>query len=163
MGRIDLVSVALSLAAILPIVYGFKELAKNGLLPLPIAAIVAGLAVSVIFLRRERTLDDPILDLGLFTSRAFSAAVGAMLFGTMLMGAIMLFVTQYLQLVEGLSPLRAGMWMLPAVAAQTFIFLLVPLIARRIRPAYIMGVGLAVSLTGLILLTQLDATSGTRA
>jgi uncharacterized membrane protein len=43
------------------------------------------------------TLADPLLDLGLFASRAFSAAVGAMLFGTMLMGAIMLFVTQYLR------------------------------------------------------------------
>lgn len=159
-GRLDLFSVALSLATILPIIYGLKELAKNGWQPAPIAAIVAGSAVGVVFVRRQRTLTDPLLDLRLFANRAFSAALGSMLLGTMLMGAIMLFITQYLQLVLGLSPLRAGLWMLPAVAASTVGFLFSPLLARRIRPAYLIGGGLAISVVGLLLVTQASATSG---
>ncbi|ALC83042.1 MULTISPECIES: MFS transporter [Bacillus] len=159
-GRLDLVSVILSLGAILPIVYGFKELAKNGLHPLNIFVIVAGLAVGVIFVRRQHALHDPLLDLRLFINRELSTAMGGQLFCTMLMGVIMVLVTQYLQLVEGLTPLRASLWMIPAVAAQMTSFLLSPLLARRIRPAYLIGAGLAVSVTGLFLLTQVDMSTG---
>ena len=76
------------------------------------------------------------------------------------MGAILVFITQYLQLVEGLSPLRAGLWMLPAAAASTAGFQLAPLIARRIRPAVLIAGGLAVSVTGLLVITQAGAASG---
>jgi MFS transporter, DHA2 family, multidrug resistance protein len=158
-GRLDLFSVALSLATILPIVYGLKELARSGWQPVPVAAVLAGLAVGVLFVRRQRRLEHPLLDLRLFTDRAFSAALGGMFFGTLLMGAIMLFITQYLQLVEGLPPLRAGLWMLPAVAASIVSFLFSPLLARQIRPAHLIGAGLLVSVTGLLVITQVQATS----
>ncbi|WP_316571362.1 MFS transporter [Neobacillus sp. YIM B06451] len=159
-GRIDLASVFLSLAAILPIIYGIKELSKDGLQMLNIVAIIFGLIVSVIFIRRQRALNDPLLDLRLFSSRAISTALGGQLFVPMLMGVIMLLVTQYLQLVEGLTPLRTAIWMLPTVAAQIISFMMSPLLARRIRPAYLIGAGLAVSVTGLFLLTQVNEASG---
>jgi len=159
-GRLDLTSVALSLAAILPIVYGLKELAKSGWQPLPVAAVLCGAIVGGLFVRRQRALADPLLDLRLFTNKAFSTALGCMMLGTMLMGALMLFMTQHLQLVQGLSPLRAGLWMLPATAASVVSFLLAPLLARRIRPAYLIGGGIAVSVTGLLLLTQVGTSSG---
>ena len=78
-GRLDLASVALSLATILPIIYGLKELAKDGLAVGPLAAIAAGAVVGVVFLRRQRRLDDPMLDLTLFQNRSFSAGLGVML------------------------------------------------------------------------------------
>ena len=159
-GRLDLASVALSLAAILPIVYGLKELAKAGWHSLPVAAIVAGLVFGTVFVRRQRSLADPMLDVRLFANRAFTAALAGMLFGTMLMGAMMVFITQHLQLVEGVSPLRAGLWMLPAVATSIISFQLSPLVARRIRPAYLIGAGLAVSVVGVLMLTRVGATSG---
>jgi MFS transporter, DHA2 family, multidrug resistance protein len=158
-GRLDLASVALSLAAILPVIYGLKELARSGWGAPPLAAIAAGAAVGLAFVRRQRALADPLLDLRLFADRAFSAALGGMLFGTMLMGAIMVFITQYLQLVQGLSPLRAGLWMLPAAGATTS-FLLSPLVARRVRPALLIGGGLTVSAVGLLAIALADATSG---
>jgi DHA2 family multidrug resistance protein-like MFS transporter len=159
-GRLDLPSVALSLAAILPIVYGLKELARNGWHPVPLAAIVAGTAVGIGFVRRQHTLADPLLDMRLFANRAFSGALGSMFFGTLTMGAMMLFSTQHLQLVEGLTPLRSGLWMLVPVAVSTASVLLSPLAARRIRPAYLIGAGLPVSVAGLLVLTQVDAASG---
>ncbi|GAA0932197.1 MFS transporter [Nonomuraea longicatena] len=158
--RLDPLSVVLSLAAILPVVYGLKEIAKSGWQPVPPAALVLGAAVAVVFARRQRRLADPLLDLRLFARRSFSTAVGGMMAATLLMGAMMLFITQHLQLVEGLTPLTAGLWMLPAVAANGAGFLVSPLLARRIRPAYLIGGGLLLSIAGLLLLTRVDTVSG---
>jgi DHA2 family multidrug resistance protein-like MFS transporter len=159
-GRLDLASVVLSLAAILPVIYGLKELARNGWQPVPIAAVVAGVAFGAVFAHRQRRLTDPMLDLRLFTNRAFSTALGAMMLGTLLMGAIMLFITQYFQLVQGLSPLRAGLWMLPAVVCSIASVLLAPVLARRIRPARLIAAGLSISVVGLLLISQAGAVSG---
>src|SRR5690606_25547216 len=117
-GRLDLASVALSLATILPIIYGLKELAKDGLAVGPLAAIAAGAVVGVVFLRRQRRLDDPMLDLTLFQNRSFSAGLGVMLAGALVMGGMFLFITQYLQLVAGLSALDAGLWLVPPAIAM---------------------------------------------
>ena len=159
-GRLDLTSVALSLAAILPVVYGLKELAAHGWDATPVYAVVVGAAFGVVFVRRQRTLDDPLLDLRLFSRGPFTAALSGMLVTTLTMGALMVFIAQYLQLVQGLSPLRAGLWMLPAVGASVVSFLFAPLLARRIRPGYLVGGGLAVSVCGLLLVTQADASGG---
>jgi len=159
-GRLDPASVALSLAAILPAVYGLKELARGGFAPLPVTAVLAGLAFGIICVRRQHRLADPLLDLRLFRDRAFTMALVCMMLATMLLGALMVFIAQHLQLVEGLSPLHAGLAMLPAVAASLASFLLSPLIARRIRPAYLIAGGLAVSVIGLLLVTRVGTGSG---
>jgi DHA2 family multidrug resistance protein-like MFS transporter len=159
-GRIDLPSVGLSLAAILPLVYGLKELARSGWQPVPLAAAVVGVAFGWVFVRRQRRLDDPLLDLRLFAHRAFSAALGSMMFGTMLMGAIMMFIAEYFQLVHGLSPLRSGLCMLPGVGASMVSFLVSPHLARRVRPAYLIGGGMGVSVCGLLLIASADPVSG---
>jgi len=159
-GKLDLTSVGMSLAAIIPAIYGLKELAKNGWQPLPVAGLLVGAAFAVLFVRRQRRLAHPLLDLRLFANRSFSTALGGMMACTLLMGAIMLFITQDLQLVEGLSPFAAGLWMMPAVAANTVSFVVSPLLARRFRPAYLIGAGLTISVAGLLVLTRTDTTSG---
>jgi DHA2 family multidrug resistance protein-like MFS transporter len=158
-GRLDLVSVALSLGTILPIIYGLKQLATHGVALVPLVAILAGAGFGAAFADRQRRLVDPLLDLRLFANRRFSAALGSM-FGMTLIGANMLFIAQYFQLVAGLSPLKAGLWMLPAVAGSMVGLLLSPIIARRIRPAYLIGAGLLVAMAGFLTLAQASATSG---
>jgi MFS transporter, DHA2 family, multidrug resistance protein len=159
-GRLDPVSVGLSFVAVLPIIYGLKELAANGWAVGPLASMAVGIAFGVSFVRRQRSLPNPLLDLRLFSNRSFSTALGGMLFGTMLMGSIMLFITQHLQLVEGLTPLKAGLWMLPAVIANTVSFMVSPILARKHRPAYLIGGGLVISVIGLLILTQVDPNAG---
>ena len=157
---LDVASVALSLAAILPAVYGIKELARHGLEPTPLAALVVGLLFTAAFLRRQRTLRDPLVDLRLFRERTFRTALGGMFVNTLLPGATMVLITQYLQLVAGYQPLRAGLALLPAVAAGLIATQVAPLAARRIRPAPLIAGGLAVSVVGLLLLTgATDATA----
>jgi DHA2 family multidrug resistance protein-like MFS transporter len=159
-GRLDLASVALSLAALLPVIYGLKELATSGAEPVPVAAVVAGVALGVVFVRRQHTLPSPLLDLRLFASRSFSAALGISLLVGATMGGVFLFANQYLQLVAGLSPLRTGLWLvLPALAMITA-SMMAPVIARRVRPGTVMAAGLALAAVGLGLLGRASAAGG---
>jgi DHA2 family multidrug resistance protein-like MFS transporter len=72
----------------------------------------------------------------------------------------MLLIAQHLQFVQGMSPLQAVLYMLPGVIASMAGMLLSPLIARRIRPARLIGTGLLVSTAGCFLLTQVGVESG---
>jgi DHA2 family multidrug resistance protein-like MFS transporter len=74
-GRPDIVSAALSLAGVLAVIYGLKRIAEAGPGWLPALSIVAGLAAGVVFVRRQRRLADPLIDLRLFRLPAFSACL----------------------------------------------------------------------------------------
>jgi MFS transporter, DHA2 family, multidrug resistance protein len=75
-----------------------------------------------------------------------------------LTGSMMLFVNQYLQLVLGLSPLVSGLWTLPGIIASVVGFLIAPIVAQKVKPAYLIGGGLFVSVAGLVLATTLGTT-----
>ncbi|MDQ3964425.1 MAG: MFS transporter, partial [Actinomycetota bacterium] len=109
-GRPDLPSAALSLAAVLAVIFGLKQIAQDGVGLMPVLSILAGLVIGRAFVRRQRTLADPLIDLRLFKIPAFSAALATYGFGILLVFGGFLFIPQYLQLVLGLSPLEAGLW-----------------------------------------------------
>jgi DHA2 family multidrug resistance protein-like MFS transporter len=67
---------------------------------------------------------------------------------------MLLLISQYLQLVLGMSALRAGLWMLPTMAGLIGGSLVTPLFGRRLHPAFAMAAGLAVAAIGFGLLTQ---------
>jgi DHA2 family multidrug resistance protein-like MFS transporter len=159
-GRLDLVSAALSVAAVLAVIYGLKQLTHDGLGWPPALFIVAGLAAGVVFVRRQHRLVDPLLDLRLFRSAAFSAALTTNLLSFFVGFGTLLFIAQYLQLVLGLSPLAAGLWMLPSSAGFILGSMLTPLLARRIRPAFVLAAGLTLGAVGLGLFTLLGSASG---
>jgi len=159
-GRLDLRSAGLSLFAILSIIYGIKQVAQDGLGLMPVVAIVAGLGLAAVFVVRQRSLSDPLIDLRLFQVPAFSASVCTQLVALTAMAGIYLFVAQYMQLVLGMSPLQAGLWMLPWTAAGMIASMLTPAIARRIKPAYVMGAGLVLSAVGMAVLTRVGDGAG---
>lgn len=157
--RLDLTSVALSLAAILPTIYGLKELAKDGWTAVPILAVVVGIGIGVVFVRRQLGLAHPLLDMHLFGNRTFSSALGVNLLGSLVVSGSMLLFTLYLQTVQGLSALQSGLWMIPsAIATMTSAFV-APMIARRVRPGIVIAVGLVISAIGFGVLSQVEATS----
>jgi MFS transporter, DHA2 family, multidrug resistance protein len=159
-GRPDLASAGLSLAAVLAVIWGLKQLAQDGLGWPPALAILAGLTVGVGFMRRQQRVADPLLDLRLFGNRAFSAALATNALSFFVGFGALLFIAQYLQLVLGLSPLAAGLWMLPSSAGFIVGSLLAPLLVRRAPPAVVMAAGLVVAAAGFGLLTQLGGASG---
>ncbi|MFF0771313.1 MFS transporter [Nonomuraea wenchangensis] len=159
-GRPDLFSVLLSLATLLPIVYGVKELARpDSLLP-ALAGIALGLAFGAWFLVRQLRLPEPLLDVRLFANRTVSGALSVFLLAATALGGIYLLFTQYLQLVEGLSPLRAGLWVLPGAALLVVVSTLSPVLVRRIRPGHLIAAGLAVQVIGYLMLTQVHVAGG---
>jgi MFS transporter, DHA2 family, multidrug resistance protein len=159
-GRLDLPGVALSLAAVLLVIFGLKQLAQDGLGWLPVLSVLAGLAVGMVFVGRQQALADPLIDLRLFRAPAFSASVATNTLGIFVMFGTFPFIAQYLQLVVGLSPLQAGLWLLPSGAAAILGSILVPVVLRRVRPVVAMVGGLSFMAVGLALLTQVGGTSG---
>ncbi|GAA2119613.1 MFS transporter [Actinomadura alba] len=157
--RLDPVSVVLSLGAVLPMVYGLKRIAVDGPEPVPLTAIAAGLAVGVVFVRRQRALPHPLLDLGLFTDRVIAAAVGTLALGIFVLWGSNYAIAQYLQLVEGLSPLRAGLWTAPSAAGVIAGSTIASRI-RRVGPGTVISAGLALSAAGFCVLTQVGVDSG---
>ena len=155
-GRLDVPSAAQSLVAVLAVIYGLKRIAESGVGWEALAAIAVGLLVAVLFVRRQRRLADPLIDLGLFRVPAFSAAIATNMLGFMAMFSIFLFIAQYLQSVLELSPLRAGLWSVPSALAFVFGSMLAPAIVRRVRPAYVIAGGMAVAAAGFGVLTLVD-------
>ncbi len=153
-GRIDPVSAAVSLVAVLAVIYGLKQIAQDGVGWMAALSILAGLAVGVAFVRAQRRLADPLIDLRLFRSSAFNAALVVNAFGFFVNFGIAVFIAQYLQLVLGLSPFEAGLSTLPYAAAFIVGALLTPLLVRRFRPASVIAGGLALAGAGFALLTQ---------
>jgi MFS transporter, DHA2 family, multidrug resistance protein len=158
-GRLDLVSAVMSLVAVLTVVFGLKLSAQDGLGWLPAAAVLVGLVVGLLFVRRQLRLADPMIDLRLFRNTAFNASLATNLVGIFIVVGYFLFVAQYLQLVLGLSPLQAGLWSLPSAAGFIVGSNLAPRILRRVRPAYVIGAGLALAAIGLGVLTQVGGSS----
>jgi MFS transporter, DHA2 family, multidrug resistance protein len=159
-GRPDLPSAALSLIAVLAVIYGLKQIAQDGLGWLPVLSILVGLVVGYVFLRRQGTLRDPLIDLRLFRAPAFSASLAVYTLGILVLFGTFFFIFQYLQLVLGLSPLVAGLWTLPSFGAFIVGSMLAPALVRHVRPAFVMAPGLAAGAAGFLLLTQVEAESG---
>ena len=158
--RLDLISAALSVLAVLAAIFGIKRIAEGGLAVLPVLAMAGGLVLGGVFLRRQRRLADPLVDLSLFRSLAFSASLGVNTLGFFIAFGTFLFIAQYLQLVLGLSPLEAGLWTAPSGIAFVAGSMLTPLFARRVRATYVMAGGFMLAAIGFAVLTQIGVWPG---
>ncbi len=159
-GRLDLPSAALSLVAVLAVIFGLKQIAQDGPSVVSALAVAAGLVVGAVFVRRQFRLSDPVIDLALFRIPVFSASLVVNFLTVFVMVGYFLFVAQYLQLVVGLSPLEAGLWSVPSALGFVVGSQLAPRIVRLARPAVVMGFGLGISAAGLGVLTQIGGSDG---
>jgi DHA2 family multidrug resistance protein-like MFS transporter len=158
-GRPDLASAVLSLMAVLAVIFGLKQLAQSGLALTPLLSILAGVSLGFGFVRRQRTLTDPLLDLHLFSAPTFVASLTTYGSAVLVLFGGFLFLPQYLQLVLGLSPLHAGLWTLPWGVSFVVGSILTPLLARRIGPAVLMAAGLVFAAFGFALFTRIDGST----
>jgi MFS transporter, DHA2 family, multidrug resistance protein len=156
--RLDVTSAAQSLGAVLLAIYGVKDLARGGSGWPAAVAVAAGLGAA--FVRRQRSLADPLVDLRMFRTRAFSVALATTVLGVFVIFGVYVFLAQQLELALGLSPLRAGYWMLPSSAGFTVGSMLAPIVARRVRPFLVIAGGLVLASGGLVIIAEFAGLAG---
>jgi len=158
-GRLDLVSVAVSILALTALVYGIKSLAEHGLDSTAVATFAAGLVLGAFFVRRQLRLADPLLDVSLFRLPVFRASVLANLMSICGMTGMLFAISQYLQLVAGLRPLTAGLLLLPGAVVTFAAGLLAARLARGIRLQVLIPIGLLLGTAGYTVLAFLGSSS----
>ncbi|MEO2133233.1 MFS transporter [Microbacterium sp.] len=150
-GRIDPISIALSMLTMVPIVYAIKEVAVHGFGVLPVVLTIAGLGFGVVFVRRQLASAQPMLDMRLFARGTFSGALLVNLLSVVSLVGFLYFVAQHLQLIVGLSPMEAGFALVPGMAAMIVAGLLVVPIARRVSARVIVPIALSFSVIAYLL------------
>ncbi|MGW6379054.1 MFS transporter [Rhodococcus sp. NPDC055112] len=159
--RLDLPSVALSMLAILPLVYAVKRLTADAAPSIAaVSTLVLGGMFAAVFVARQLRLDDPLLDLRLLGRGSFRLILLALTLAGVVMAGTGLLVTQYLQSVLGHSPVSAALWFAPMGLAVAVGTTLSPAIARRVEPVTAIAAGLALSAIGAALLALVGLESG---
>ena len=148
---VDLLSVGYSTAGILGVVYGITELAHSGLGFWPAyVSLALGALLLRVFLRRQRGLAIPLLDLSLFSQTRFSAAIVAQLVIVFANIGALFFLPIFLRQVGDFSPLQSGLATLP----ESIVSLLTAAYTARLIGRWghrrILLVGLSVGAVGLI-------------
>ena len=150
-GRIDLVSIVLSMAAMIPVVYAIKSLAVDGPSLSAGAWALLGIVMGTLFVRRQLVAEVPMLDMALFRRGSFSGAILVNLLSVVALVGFLYFVSQHLQLVLGLSPMTAGVALVPGMLAMIVAGLSVVPISRRVRPHVLVPAALVFSVAGYLL------------
>ncbi|MEY9893351.1 DHA2 family multidrug resistance protein-like MFS transporter [Catenulispora sp. MAP5-51] len=159
--RLDLISVVLSLAAILPVIYGIKQLAagQNSSPLVSALAIVVGVVFAMLFTRRQLRLPNPLLDLRLFRNLKFSSSLLAMLLASGTLAGLGLMTSQFIQSVLGMEPAKAGLWQAPTGLGIAIGVLVTPVLVQKIQQSTAILGGLVLAFVGLILLSTVRSTS----
>ncbi|WP_238335812.1 MFS transporter [Serinicoccus kebangsaanensis] len=157
-GQIDVVGMALSMVALGGIAWAVKHVAVDGVDAVALAVLVAAVLAGAGFVRRMRRAVDPMLDVHLFAVPAFSGALAVNLLSIVALTGFLFFVTQHLQLVEGMPALEASLVLVPGVVAMIAAGLLVVRVVRHVRPALAVVGGLSFSFAAYALLAASGAT-----
>lgn len=150
-GRIDPLSILLSLGAMVPIVYAIKEIAVHGFSWLVALLVIVGVTSGFAFVRRQLSAAIPMLDMRLFARRSFSGGVTVNLLSVVGLVGFLYFASQNLQLVQGLSPMNAGLGLIPGVAIMMISGIAVVPIVSRVSPRLVAPIALALAVIGYVL------------
>lgn len=145
---VDVVSIALSMLALGPIAFGIKEIAVHGWAgALP---VVIGVVFAWLFVRRQLRASAPMLDMALFRRWGFTGSLLVNLFSVIALVGFLYFASQHLQLIVGLSPMAAGIALVPGMLLSIAGGLAVTPIARRHSAAVVVPVCLTLALAGYL-------------
>lgn len=141
-GKIDVWSIVLSFGAMVPAIFGIKEIAQSGLSGINVALIALGLGLGAMFVRRQLRRANPMMDVTLFKNPVFSGSVSANLLSIFSLVGFLYFITQHLQLVVGLSPTHAAYVLVPGLAITIISGLVAASLASRFRQSWLVAGGL---------------------
>ncbi len=159
-GRLDPYGVLLSLFAMAPTVLAVKIAAHDGVTGAAVLSLTVGVTGGVLFVRRALARisagEEPLLDVTLFSSPVLRLCALANATTMFALTGLLFFSSQYLLLVVGLSPLRAGLVLLPGFAVTMAAGLVAARLARRFPLRTLVPTGLLLAAAGYLLCTGLD-------
>lgn len=159
-GGFDLLGVLLSLAAVLPLIYGLKQVALEEPSIWSVGALVAGVAFGVAFVYQQRRKADPMVDVDLFRRPVFTTAVGGYALVMFALTGGTYLASPYLQQVLGFSPLPAALWQMPAGVGVIVAAVVAGYLAQRLRPGPIFAAGPLIMAVGLLIMSQVEVDAG---
>ncbi|OPG04145.1 MFS transporter [Streptomyces sp. GKU 895] len=152
-GRFDWLSVPLSMAAVLPVIYGLKEIPSEGWNVRYVVSITVGLLFGALFVHRQRTTVSPMIDPALFRNRGFAPSVALNLVSAFGIMGSAYFTTQYLQSVLGKSALEAALWaLLPSVPIGAAAPVATSLVQKGVARARVVTAGFVIAAAGFVVL-----------
>lgn len=153
----DLAGAVTSVAAIGLVVVGILEAPSHGWASSFVwSCVLGGLVLAAVFTAVELRRSDPLLDVRIFGSREVTTgSLGLVALFAVIFGFFFLAV-QFLQLIEGRSPLGAGMMLLPAALTMVPLSLVASALAPRVGLRLMMTLGLIPLVAALVLVAQLD-------
>lgn len=146
----DLIGSIQIMVGLVGIAYAIKEAGKR--LPsweAAVAALVVGVVAMVLFVRRQRRSASPLIDFALFRNPQFSSGVAAATVASGALVGVELVFSQRLQLVLDMSPLQAGLLILPIPIASFFAGPIAGLLLPRLGAGRVLWVSLSLAGLGL--------------
>lgn len=153
---VDVASGGLCLTTVLALVYTIQSVAESGWSAGRGAALVAGLLAGALFVRRQRTSPNPMLDLGWFGQRVFTGSVTVNAIGMAVVVGNGFLISQYLQSVLGMSALRAALWSVAPTLVVGGVAPLATALVRRVGRAGTVAGALATASAGFVVLTRAE-------
>jgi EmrB/QacA subfamily drug resistance transporter len=159
--RLDLAGTLTASAGLFALVYGFSQANTSGWgASSTLGFLAAGVALLAIFIAIERRSEHALLPLWIVTNRNRGGSLLAILTMTIGMFGVFLFLTYYLQLTLGYSPVKTGLAFLPMIGvliatSTTSSTILLP----RFGPRLLVPTGLFLAAIGMVLFTGLDTHS----
>jgi EmrB/QacA subfamily drug resistance transporter len=158
--RFDPLGIVLSIAGVTMLVWAVIEAPKHGwtsTTTLVAFALAAVLLTS--FIRWERRIDHPMLDVGVFTNMRFTAGSVSVAFAFFALFGFIFMVTQYFQFVRGYGTLEAGVRTVPFAIFTGVAAPLSAKLAQRFGTKAIVATGLTMMAVGFAWTTRNTATS----
>lgn len=158
-GPMDYRGLVLSAAGVGLIIWGIIEAPGWGWTsPAILGTLVIGLALLLTFAWVERRLPHPMLDVRLFTNARFTAASLSITTAFFALFGFIFLITQFLQLVQGYSPLEAGIRTLPFAIATGIMSPVAIVLMHRFGSKAIVTLGLLVMALGFLIasMTKVD-------
>ncbi len=151
-GKWDALAAILSFIGMILLVWAIKQFGTAASFSVPeawIAVSIATVALTWFVIRCVRS-EAPLLDLRLFRSRPFSAGIIAAFGTTFSMVAALLLVAQWLQLIDGATPIEAGIRLMPFAIAGAIASMFAPAAARVVGARAVLAGGLGLAAIGML-------------
>ncbi|MFB0633352.1 MFS transporter, partial [Streptomyces sp. AB3(2024)] len=154
-GPWDVLGALMAAGGVLGGVLGVKRLGveRHLLDPGALVPLALGAALLILFVRRQRRREHPLIDMRMFSRAAFSTSVGCIVLAMLALVGLELIAVQYLQLVLRLSPLETGLRLLPLTFAAMAAGATGSYTLQRVGPRRMVSLGFVLTAAAVLLLT----------